>query len=233
METDVLKALLPAFAAGFANQRLMEILDPALESLAGEKRKRISIGVFSVVVGVLFALGGRLRTLEYLGAGYPNYWFTALDVFVTGLIISAGTEGFNSILKFLSYKKEETKTSAVASKLGVSKFLPPKTTFDEALALSSAAEEIEFTPGEAMLVAYKSVTTTTGSGEPITPTATLAKYNARDPDIPAIRNRVINNAEFGLAHYGRSMNANALKDLDTSWTLQDLADVTFEESFVV
>ena len=229
METDVLKALLPSFAAGFANQRLMEILAPALESLAGKKRKRISIGLFSVIVGVLFALGGRLRTLEYLRAGYTGNWFTALDVFVTALIISAGTEGFNSILKFLSYKKEETKTSAVASKIDVSKFLPPKTTFDEALALTGAP----FTPGEAMLVAYKSVTTTTGSGEPITPTATLAQYNARDPDIPAIRNRVINNAEFGLAHYGRSMKANALKDLDTSWTLQNLADVTFDESFDV
>src|SRR6184192_3534564 len=38
---------------------------------------------------------------------------TALDYLVTALIISGGTEGFNAILKFMDYKKQESKASAV------------------------------------------------------------------------------------------------------------------------
>jgi hypothetical protein len=101
---------------------------------------------------------------------------------------------------------------------------------ERAITKDLAFEDVDFTPGEAMLIAYKSVTTTTGSAEPITPTATLAKYGAREPDIPTIRNKVINNPQYGLPFYGRTMDPNALKDLSTSWTLQELADVTFDES---
>lgn len=42
------------------------------------------------------------------------------DVIVTALVLSAGTEGFNSILKFLGYSKEDKKAQAVESlKTGV------------------------------------------------------------------------------------------------------------------
>ncbi|HKO98896.1 MAG TPA: hypothetical protein VJU86_17985 [Pyrinomonadaceae bacterium] len=114
METDVIRALMPAFAAGFANQRLMEILDPLFVKRWGEESKGTSIGIASFLVGLGFALGGGLRTLKYLGAENSNLGFQLLDFFVTGLVISAGTDGFNSILKFLSYKKEEQKEGALA-----------------------------------------------------------------------------------------------------------------------
>jgi hypothetical protein len=38
--------------------------------------------------------------------------YTIFDSILTGLIISSGTEGVNSILKFLKFKKEETKNEA-------------------------------------------------------------------------------------------------------------------------
>jgi hypothetical protein len=37
-----------------------------------------------------------------------------VDVVATGLFISGGTEGFNSLMKFLGYKKEEKKAEAQA-----------------------------------------------------------------------------------------------------------------------
>lgn len=87
-----------------------------------------------------------------------------------------------------------------------------------------------FTPGAAMNIAYISVTSTTGSHSPVEPLFTLAKYNAHDPDLPSIKDKILNNKESGLPHYQRTMNPNALKDLGTGWSLQKLADLIFDES---
>jgi len=46
--------------------------------------------------------------LQALGVSNVDF----IDGVVTGLIISAGTEGFNSIMKFLGYAKEEKKGDA-------------------------------------------------------------------------------------------------------------------------
>lgn len=99
----------PAFAAGFALQRLLEIVDPLLDrfNLEGE-RKKIAINIIAFLVGVGLASWGALRVLEELGAGAEEW----VDVLVTGLVVSGGTEGFNSIMKFLGYKKEEQKQEA-------------------------------------------------------------------------------------------------------------------------
>ena len=88
----------------------------------------------------------------------------------------------------------------------------------------------DFTPGAAINIAYQSVTTTTGSGEPVEPLASLAKYNAKGADIPAIRDKVMNNTDFGLPLYHKTMDPNALKDMSPAWTLQKLADVIFNEA---
>jgi hypothetical protein len=37
-----------------------------------------------------------------------------LDVFGSGIFISAGTEGFNTLIKFVGYKKEASKADAAA-----------------------------------------------------------------------------------------------------------------------
>ena len=119
MELSVIEALLPAFTAGFAVQRLIEIADPVLDKL--KERKRFYLGLLSLAMGFVLVALGRLRVLTHLGA--TGYGIDLIDFIVTALIISAGTEGFNSILKFLSYKKEEKKAESVQEKLQVRKNL--------------------------------------------------------------------------------------------------------------
>jgi hypothetical protein len=102
-------ALGPAFAAGFALQRLLEILDPLLEKISLVKaNKKIVLGLVSLVIGLILATGAGLRVLQPLGVSGADL----PDIIITALIVSAGTEGFNSILKFLGYTKENTKTIA-------------------------------------------------------------------------------------------------------------------------
>ena len=106
---ELIVALGPAFAAGFAIQRLMEILDPILDKV---KNKKIFLGILSLIAGLALAFGVGLRVLEPLGIPNEKFW----DAIITAFIISAGTEGFNSIMKFLGYKKEEKKGEASLSK---------------------------------------------------------------------------------------------------------------------
>jgi hypothetical protein len=106
-------ALGPVFAAGFAVQRLLEILDPLLDKIKLIKdNKKIILGLVSLVIGFILAFGIGLRVLQPLGVSGADL----LDVFVTALIVSAGTEGFNSILKFLGYTKEDKKADAAQSR---------------------------------------------------------------------------------------------------------------------
>lgn len=105
-------ALGPAFAAGFAVQRLLELLDPMIDAVAWiKKNKKILLGLVSVVVGLILAFSAGLRVLRPLGFGGLD----VIDGLVTALIISAGTEGFNSIMKFLGYAKEDKKNSAATN----------------------------------------------------------------------------------------------------------------------
>jgi hypothetical protein len=50
-----------------------------------------------------------VRVLQPLGVANAD----VVDVIVTALIVSAGTEGFNSIMKFLGYAKEDKKADTV------------------------------------------------------------------------------------------------------------------------
>src|SRR6266481_2042049 len=104
-------ALAPAFAAGFALQRLLEILDPIFDKIKTGQFKKIALGLISFAAGLGLAAWPKTRVLTQLVA--PESAPALLDYFVTALIVSGGTEGFNSILKFLNYKKEETKAGAL------------------------------------------------------------------------------------------------------------------------
>jgi len=99
-------ALGPAFATGFALQQLLEILTPLLEKLG--LNKKLFLSLISLLVGLVFAFGAGLRVLQPLGITNAGVW----DLIVTGLIISAGTEGFNSIMKFMGYTKDQSKADA-------------------------------------------------------------------------------------------------------------------------
>jgi hypothetical protein len=102
-------ALGPAFAAGFALQRLLEIFDPLLDKIKFVKgNKKIVLGLISLIIGLVLAFGIGLRVLRPLGVTTADF----LDAVTTALIVSAGTEGFNSILKFLGYIKEDRKAAA-------------------------------------------------------------------------------------------------------------------------
>jgi hypothetical protein len=109
-------ALGPAFAAGFAIQRLLELADPLTNVLLGNRparanTKKALLAVLSLVAGLALALGAGLRVLRPLGARQDAVG-TVTDVVVTALVISPGTEGVNSILKFLGYAKEDKKAQA-------------------------------------------------------------------------------------------------------------------------
>ena len=113
METLV-AALGPVFAAGLAIQQLLELLDALLlKKIIGDEYKKAVLGLLSLVVGLALAFGAGLHVLEPLGAAVGWPW----DELTTGLIISGGTQGINSILKFLGYAKEGKKAEA-AAKLG-------------------------------------------------------------------------------------------------------------------
>ena len=108
---ELVKALGPAFAAGLAVQRLLELLSPLIENVSG---KKVLAGVVSLVAGLALAVLANLRVLAPLGADVDDL----VDIAVTALIVSAGTEGFNSLLKFLGYAKEAKKSDAAAKSEG-------------------------------------------------------------------------------------------------------------------
>ncbi len=143
----LIKALGPAFAAGFAVQRLLEITDPILSGrIKDETVKKKWLGSLSLVVGFLLAYAAQLRVLAPLGAdlsrlGENMAYF--VDYLVTAFIVSAGTEGFNSIMKFLTYKKEEKKAEAVQEKTTALRTLAAGGPSARARTLGLGSEEAE------------------------------------------------------------------------------------------
>jgi len=114
-------ALGPAFAAGFAIQQLLELVDQALLVVLGlipgtkagyEASKKGVLGLIALGVGLAIAFVAHLQMLRTLGLAGVN---PALDAVISGIFISAGTAGFNSVMKFLGYAKEQTKASAQAA----------------------------------------------------------------------------------------------------------------------
>jgi hypothetical protein len=104
---SLVSALGPAFAAGFAIQQLLELLDPALDRISKDWKK-IVLGIVALVVGFALAIGPEIRVLAPLGITDADTW----DIIVTALVVSAGTQGANSIMKFLGYTKEAKKGDA-------------------------------------------------------------------------------------------------------------------------
>jgi hypothetical protein len=109
-----IRGLLVAFAAGFSIQQLLEIIDPLASSfLKTDALKKSVLSLTSLVLGGVIASVGQMHIFHILGAvSFPG----SLDTFLSAVFISAGTEGFNSILKFANYKKEEAKALAAGEK---------------------------------------------------------------------------------------------------------------------
>lgn len=105
----LITALAPVFAAGLGIQQLGEILTPVADKISADNKK-IILGLVSLTLGLVLAFTAKLHVLQLLGVTpAPS---ETVDAIVTGLIISGGTEGINSILKFLKYTKEDKKNEA-------------------------------------------------------------------------------------------------------------------------
>jgi hypothetical protein len=120
---DLVKALTVPFVAGLIVQRLLEIVDPiTVKFVKDPNTKKIVLGFVSLGIGSALCGFGHVRIFEVLHPLFPNsremtpFW----DVVFSGIFISAGTEGFNSLMKFANYKKESTKTEAAAKKAQLS-----------------------------------------------------------------------------------------------------------------
>lgn len=121
---QLVATVVPIFAAGFAIQQFLEILDPIVVRLIGERDKKLILGIISLIAGLLIAFGTGLRVLAPLciySEVHEGYYFDLLDALITAFIISAGTEGINSVMKFLGYAKESKKGDAAALKAWVSR----------------------------------------------------------------------------------------------------------------
>ncbi len=112
---DVVKSLGPAFAAGFAVQQLLEILDQVISPFFDARGtgyanyKKAILSILALVIGLIVSYWAGLRMLDALGLTGVSQ---TADHAVTGVFISAGTAGFNSVMKFLNYAKEQKKTDA-------------------------------------------------------------------------------------------------------------------------
>lgn len=98
--------LAPIFAAGLAIQQILELADKTLNIQDPVYKKRI-FGLLSFVAGLIISFVAKLQLLKGLGLSDVNIYF---DYILTGIIISGGTEGINSILKLLGYIKDDIKT---------------------------------------------------------------------------------------------------------------------------
>ena len=106
----LISALAPVFAAGLGIQQLGEILSPVVDKISADNKK-IILGIVSLTLGLVLAFTAKLHVLQLLDVT-PASGLDTVDAIVTGLIISGGTEGINSILKFLKYSKEDKKNEA-------------------------------------------------------------------------------------------------------------------------
>lgn len=107
-DANVTQALIVPFAAGFVVQRALEILDPIFpNSVQNPRCKKIVMGCISLIIGWALAYFG-IRVFEPLGAKISGWE----DGLLSGVFISAGIEGFNTLLKFANYKKEASKADA-------------------------------------------------------------------------------------------------------------------------
>ena len=115
---NLILSLGPAFAAGLAVQQFLELTDRFIdqflkligESLGSKIDKKLVMGLISLFLGLVITIGAGLRVLAPLGIQGGEL----ADVFVTALVVSSGTESFNSILKFLGYVKDGRKTNLPA-----------------------------------------------------------------------------------------------------------------------
>ena len=101
--------LAPVFAASLAVQQILEAIGALVEERFGGPKKKAILGAIGFVIGLILATYFELNVMKYFGVQRNG---GIVDKVVTALILSAGTEGVNSIVKFLKYLKEDKKATA-------------------------------------------------------------------------------------------------------------------------
>ena len=111
---ELITNLTPLFISGLAVQQLVELPDAVLSAIPMyTKYKKGIIRIVSLAAGMILAWAGQFHVLALAGNKDFN---PTLDMVVAGLIVSGGTESFNSIVKFLGYAKDEKAPSAAPEK---------------------------------------------------------------------------------------------------------------------
>jgi uncharacterized protein YacL len=115
-------ALVVPFAAGFVVQRLLDLVDPLTTAKIKDSNiKKLVMGLLSLLIGWLLAALGDIEIFRDIGhplnalGSMGGFW----DIVFSGIFISAGTEGFNTLLKFANYQKESSKAKAASMKSNV------------------------------------------------------------------------------------------------------------------
>jgi hypothetical protein len=96
-----------AFITAIAVQQLNELLDPIFSNLIRTTvNKKFAMNILAATVSLLVAIFGNVRLLRPAGLGDGGL----LDLAVSALAMSAGTDGVNSVLKYAAYSKEAQKS---------------------------------------------------------------------------------------------------------------------------
>src|SRR5262245_61513416 len=106
--------------AGFAVQRLLELIDPLVSAVTVSWQQRqggkLPWGLTETAFKTwLMTLGAFLISLPIAFVGHPhilsdiNVHWKGLDVLIGALAISAGSNGANSVLKFSEFVKDSRK----------------------------------------------------------------------------------------------------------------------------
>lgn len=101
--------LAPIFAASVAVQQILEAISVFVEERYGPAKKKAILGVVGFVIGLGFAAYFDLNVMSYFQVTRSG---GLVDKVLTALMLSAGTEGVNSVVKFLKYLKEDRKATA-------------------------------------------------------------------------------------------------------------------------
>lgn len=116
--------------AGFAIQQLIELFDPVISGLVkrfgkkGESEqelrypgalseadfKKSVVMALSFLLGLLVAWVSEIKILSAVNEKWGGDWG---DIFVTALVIGAGTEGLNTLTKYFNYMKDSRKPSPI------------------------------------------------------------------------------------------------------------------------
>jgi len=127
METLV-TALGPVIVVAFAIQHLFELVEQFVFADSGAKNKKRILRAVSLGLGLVLAFGFGLRVMQPIGVGAAAFGFGLrvtgsfaveaadwVDGIITAILLSAVTEGSNSIMKILEYYKDKLKDGNTSS----------------------------------------------------------------------------------------------------------------------